>query len=200
MSTRGARTIAAGEGLETLDESAFADHYRSAYAALRVVASGEVGESAADDVVQEAALVAMARLDRFTPGTNFRAWMAAMVRGVARNHRRSERRRERRHANLRHRTTRARDADASPSLPIANPTASETLVDDFDERLRAAVNDLPSKQRTCLLLRAVHACSYTEISALVQIPESTARSCVHRARQSLFDSLGGPPEKRSNDG
>ncbi len=45
-------------------------------------------------MVQEAALVAMNRLDSFTPGTSFGAWMSQIVRNIARNAARKDHRRQ----------------------------------------------------------------------------------------------------------
>src|SRR4051812_47901351 len=64
----------------------FAAEYQRAYRVLWVVAAGVMGRSAgAEDVVQEAAVLALGKLDQFQPGTHFAAWMAQMVRFVALN-------------------------------------------------------------------------------------------------------------------
>src|SRR4051812_25584625 len=55
----------------------FAAEYQRAYRVLWVVAAGVLGRATgAEDVVQEAALLALGKLDRFEPGTHFVAWMA----------------------------------------------------------------------------------------------------------------------------
>src|SRR4030095_15316638 len=65
----------------------FSAQFQASYRVLWLVATGIVGDpTAAEDVVQEAALLALGKLDQFQPGTNFRAWMAQMVRYVALNH------------------------------------------------------------------------------------------------------------------
>src|ERR1043165_8093013 len=65
----------------------FAAQFKSALRTLWLVAVGITGDrGGAEDVVQEAALLALGKLDQFEPGTNFRAWMAQMVRYVALNH------------------------------------------------------------------------------------------------------------------
>src|SRR5213075_2213009 len=65
----------------------FAAHFEASFSTLWLVAVGITGDrAAAEDVVQEAALLALGKLDKFEPGTNFRAWMAQMVRYVALNH------------------------------------------------------------------------------------------------------------------
>src|SRR5687768_12549116 len=64
----------------------FAAEYQRAYRVLWVVAAGVLGRSAgAEDVVQEAALLALGKIDQFQPDTHFAAWMAKIVRFVALN-------------------------------------------------------------------------------------------------------------------
>src|SRR5258705_9110813 len=65
----------------------FAAQFAASFRTLWLVAVGITGDrGGAEDVVQEAALLALGKLDKFEPGTNFRAWMAQMVRYVALNH------------------------------------------------------------------------------------------------------------------
>jgi hypothetical protein len=117
--------------------------YRAAYASLLMVARAQGARDEADDVVQKAAIVALERLDRFEPGTNFGAWMSAIVRGVARNHRRGRKRMDERHLRLasletqEHNPHAGEPADAAPprvqglggvSTPsVAFPTGSATI-------------------------------------------------------------------------
>src|SRR5688572_16362863 len=73
--TAATATHVAGNGIPiTLD---FAAEYQKAYRVLWVVAAGVLGRSAgAEDVLQEAALLALKKVDQFQPGTHFVAWMA----------------------------------------------------------------------------------------------------------------------------
>jgi len=69
----------------------------------------------------------------------------------------------------------------------AAPLASATQL--FDERLLAALSELGETARTCLLLKTVLELDYREIAALLEIPEGTAMSHVHRAREQLRERL-----------
>jgi DNA-directed RNA polymerase specialized sigma24 family protein len=72
----------------------FAALFRESSRVLWLIAVGIVGDAAlADDVVQEAAVVAYRKFDQFRSGTNFAAWMAQTVRYVALNEARREHRR-----------------------------------------------------------------------------------------------------------
>lgn len=142
---------------------------------LRVIASAEVGPADADDVVQEAAIRAMDKLRDYTPGTNFRAWMAAFVRYTASNHKRSERRRSARRLRLAGMSSRHDQASTPPT---------DTR---FDACLQRALDQIPSEQRVCLLLKVVLSHSYEEIGRILELPEATARSHVFRARKRMLE-------------
>jgi RNA polymerase sigma-70 factor (ECF subfamily) len=173
----------------------FAARFAESYRLLWLVAVGIVGErSTAEDVVQEAAVLALEKLDQFEAGTNFRAWMAQMVRYVALNH--SRRRRKHRAAPLE-----AVDADAPQAGEIRLAKGGELHLGPrgqippdqqaFDDRLLAALNSVGEVARACLLLRTVEQLEYSEISRLLEIPEGTAMSHVHRTRNHLRQKLAG---------
>lgn len=171
-----------------LDWEAFGRLYREAYPALRIVAISTAGADRADDVVQQAAIVAMERLDRFTPGTNFRAWMSAIVRGVARNERRGERRhadRIRRFGNRQKSTYKGPD----PSSRSTQAAAGSAFATELSLELRNALDQLGPQQKECFLLRTILDCSYEEIAIITEMPEATARSHVRRARLRLLQML-----------
>lgn len=159
-----------------LTREEFASLFERACPTLRVIASAEVGRADAEDVLQEAAMSAMRKLDEFEAGTNFGAWMAAFVRYCASNHRRSERR---------HKSRRRRLAKMQrPSADHTDPRLVES-----DERLLEAMEHLSADQRCCILLKVVMSHTYQDIATILEIPVATARSHVFRARQRLFELL-----------
>lgn len=159
-----------------LDQPEFAQLFERATPTLRLVAAAEVGRAHADDVVQQAAIIALERLDRFEAGTDFRAWMAAITRGAARNHRRSEQARGRRERTPRLLTRRQPKPSDNPALERHTPL--------FD-----ALTELSPAQRECLLLRVVGEHTYEEIATILDIPAATARSHTYRARVHLLERL-----------
>jgi len=62
--------------------------------------------------------------------------------------------------------------------------------DQMDERLVAAVGELPEEYQVVLLLWAVEELSYKEIADAVEVPIGTVMSRLHRARSKLVEKLG----------
>lgn len=136
-----------------------------------LIAAGVTGDrSQADDVLQEAAIIAMRKFATFEPGTNFNAWMAEVTRNTARNARRKDLR-ARRLVQSASRHLR-RDHHTPPPAPR-------------DSLILDAVRSLEETARTCLLLRVVGGLSYESIALITQIPQGTAMSHVFRAREKL---------------
>jgi RNA polymerase sigma factor (sigma-70 family) len=59
----------------------------------------------------------------------------------------------------------------------------------FDDRVMRALRSVNEVARACLLLRTLEGLSYSEISRLLEIPEGTAMSHVHRTRMHLRECL-----------
>lgn len=179
----------------THDPDTIASLFQHHRPTLRLVASSECGFDLADDALQAAAITAIHAADAYTPGTNFTAWAAAIVRNAARNLRRSESRHARRARAAAPPNPRPDDPavrpipntglrpDSTPARPIVH------LPDHLDTHLRSALDELTPEQRCCLLLRTVLAHDYATIAQIMDIPPATARSHARRARLRLLDIL-----------
>ena len=67
----------------------FAKELSDAYPRLWYIAAGLCGDRVlADDIIQEAALAALTRIEDFRRGTNFSAWIATFIKHIAQNHNR----------------------------------------------------------------------------------------------------------------
>ncbi|MBX9737025.1 MAG: sigma-70 family RNA polymerase sigma factor [Phycisphaerales bacterium] len=166
----------------------FWQRFESARQKLWLVAAGVMGQAAdADDVVQEASLVGVAKFGEFAPGTNFEAWMAQITRLTALN---MLRRRDR------HRGSGEPDLQ---SLNLVRTAHGAPAAQELSPNVRRELESLDETARLCVLLRIVGEMPYAKISAILQIPEGTAMSHVHRATRSLRavashadkNSLGG---------
>ena len=174
----------------------------------------------AQDVVQEAGMIAWRKRDQFEPGTNFGAWCGQIVRNLALRKNRDRARK----ATVALEPGLAPPAETGPDeLPSTlafsggpeaasgTPTAAsaqtvsaaetdqarvEHLGDTLkiDDRLAAALSDLTEIARTCFLLRSVEHQTYDEISVLLDIKPNTAMSHVHRARKKLLLAMQNESE------
>ena len=171
----------------------FAAEYEKAYRVLWVVAAGVLGRSSgADDIVQEAALLALRKIDEFAPGTHFAAWMAQMVRFVALNHLRKQSRNPA--GSLDEADARVRGLPhgaGSEKSELRLGSRGELPPDQtsFDDRLMRGLESLSDVARACLLLRTLEGMDYEQIGQVLGVPQGTAMSHVHRSRMRLRQQL-----------
>jgi RNA polymerase sigma-70 factor (ECF subfamily) len=172
----------------------FARLFQEQWRVLWCAAVAVVGDRAlAQDVVQQAAVVALERLDRFEVGTSFTAWMVQIVRNIALNEARKRGRRRTGpadHATLDAAAARAGSARTEGVLTGRGQVAPGA--EPFDDDLRRALAGLDETARGCLLMRVVLDMPYRQIALALGVPEGTAASHVHRARAALRAALRGP--------
>ena len=134
----------------------------------------------ASDLVQDALERALREWDRFTPGTNARAWVTAILSRLFID---GWRRRRRRPALVA-----LDDMDlAGPPPDVAADPAPWDNVSDAD--LDRAVAALPDPLRDVFRLNVVDHLSYGDISATLGIPVNTVGTRLMRARRRLRASL-----------
>lgn len=171
----------------------FAARFQESYRLLWLTAVGIVREPAkAEDVVQEAAVIAMGKLDEFASGSNFNAWMGQIVRFVALNQYRKDRNRRTDAVDPVTIDQRQSADDApQPSADIERLARGELPPDrgGLDDQVMQALDEIEPVARACLLLRTIEDLPYAEIARLLDVPAGTAMSHVHRARQTLRERL-----------
>lgn len=180
-----------GESSAPLAPEEFAEAFEASSRLLWSIAAGVLGRrDGVEDVLQDAAMTGLGKLDDFERGTSFNAWMGRIVKLTALNHGRRRQRAERETAGglpeIPDETCRA---DASIRPPADRFGRLEPDQSAFDDAVVAALHALEAPARACLLMRTAHGLSYREISAILEMPEGTAMSHVHRARRTLRDAL-----------
>jgi len=141
------------------------------------IAGRAAGSAAlAEDAVQEALEIVHLRLSRYTPGTSFRAFVAAIAVRRARTLLRAELRRSRREG--------ATPDGAGPATPAELYAAEETA-----RRIRAALAAMPEKRQRIVMLRLDAGLGYADIAAAVGTTEGSARVLVHHALRDLHEKL-----------
>jgi RNA polymerase sigma-70 factor, ECF subfamily len=132
--------------------------------------------SLADDLVQEAAVRALAHADQFQPGTNFKAWITTILRNSYFNVVRQ----------------RSRVAPMTAVAPEMEPTTSGGQEEQLDLRdFERAFKFLPQAQREALMLVGAGGFSYEAAAEVAGCAVGTMKSRVARGRTQLTRILDG---------
>lgn len=144
----------------------------------RRVAYGILGNwDEAEDTVQDASLAGWQAIERFDTARAFRPWFLRIVSNAALD-------------QLRRRKLRSGEPldESAPSLgPSPEVEADRALL---RERITAALQTLPERQRVAVMLFDAEGYSHADIAAVLQVPEGTVRSYVFHARRALRRALG----------
>ena len=141
----------------------------------------------AEDLVQDTVVKALRFADRFTPGTNLKAWLYTILHNTWRNRRRAASR-----DPLEIDSAQVEDAASLPGGPAALETPERILLrETLGEDLQAALDELPEAFREAVWLRDVEEFTYAEIAGMLEIPLGTVMSRISRGRRLLFRRLQG---------
>lgn len=144
----------------------------------------------AEDIVQEAALLAYRAFHTFQEGTNFRAWFLRIVTNCFRQRYRKARRQPQ--------TTELEDAPdlylycrtAEAGLHARSEDPATLVLSRLDtEQVSAAIEGLPEDYRLVAALYFLEELSYEEIAGILECPIGTVRSRLHRGRKLLQKAL-----------
>jgi RNA polymerase sigma-70 factor (ECF subfamily) len=184
------------------DEGAFQSLIQRYHGPMLRLAMTYVGDrGVAEDVVQETWFTCLRSLDRFEGRSSLKTWIFGIVINIARSRRRKESRIlpfaslwRRDDSDSRGPTVEQsrfgsngmwRDGPHSwDNVPEAKVLGDETL-----QRVRAAIDSLPQKQREVILLRDVAGFEASEVSGLLGISAANERVRLHRARAAVRQSL-----------
>jgi len=151
----------------------------------------------AEDLVQDAALLALKAFAQFKPGTNFKAWFYRILVNAFYGQLRKQRRQGE-----------TVDLEHLPSLYLYGKTTELGLQNQTDDpagallsRLDAesivmALEALPDEYRVACALYFVQDFSYEEIAQTLDVPLGTVRSRIHRGRKLLQQRLWSIAEER----
>ena len=144
----------------------------------------------AEDLVQDAALLAFRGFDSFERGTNFKAWFFRILTNAFYSRHRKEKHDR---ANLSTEEVPAmylyaRTAEAGLHGQESDPAAS--IMDRIDtEQVAEALESLPTEYRVVATLYFMEDFSYQQIAEMVGCPVGTVRSRLHRGRRMLQKAL-----------
>ena len=145
--------------------------------------------SEGEDLAQDAVMTAWRKFDAFRPGTNFRAWLFQITANIAANRNRAFARRNQRQISLEQIDFAPDQRSEWADLSLAQ--GDDAVLENVDDRLAAALRELPPMRRAAFLLRVVEGFRYKEIAATLGIPIGTVMSHLARARKALQQQLAG---------
>jgi len=177
------KTAATGARFETLLEPILPLAYGVAYRLAR-------NQSDAEDLVQEAALLAYRAYHTYEQGTNFKAWYLRILTNAFFA---KYRKKKREPAMV--------DIDDAPPLHLLFQMHAAGVADRTDdpaaallarmdaEQISEAIGALPDEYRAVSALYFLDDMAYQEIAAILEIPIGTVRSRLHRGRRMLQKAL-----------
>jgi len=171
------------------DTAAFGELVVRHQAAVYRAALAATGSTAdADDVAQEAFLLAYRRLKSFRGAASFKTWLLTIAWNQALNRRRAATRWWQRIVPVGDADTRAVSASGFSPPPPAPP---EELAagGQLQSGIRQAIAALPPKLRDALLLVQSGEYSYDEMGAMLGAPAGTIKWRVSEARRAVRASL-----------
>jgi RNA polymerase sigma-70 factor (ECF subfamily) len=130
----------------------------------------------AEDLTQQAFLLAQARLHQLRDAASAKPWLLAILRNC--------------YLKSFRKWTPVPEADLKTSLASIPQRLEETTID--QERLQHGLDNLPADFKVVLLLFYFEGCSYRQIAERLQLPLGTVMSRLARAKQHLRTVLFEP--------
>lgn len=140
----------------------------------------------AEDLCQETFLHAWRKLATFDNRGSFAGWLAKLAHNIFLQSLRK---------NKKHRDHEVSEEQAGESAAAA-PQSGESAGNQLDlERLLAVVSN---EEQVLLVLHYAHGLSASEIAKVVDSPDGTVKSQIHRAKQKIREHFELSPEVRQN--
>jgi len=132
--------------------------------------------AAADDIVQDSLVRALAAIDQFQPGTNLKAWLFTILRNQFYEQ-----------ARRRKREVSALQSQFDAVLAISPEQDARTEITD----LQQLIWRLPPLLREALILVGAQEMSHEEAAAICNVPVGTMKARLSRARSGLAELMDG---------
>jgi len=140
----------------------------------------------AEDVVQDTFLRVYKNLDRYDDTMKFSTWIYRIATNLC-----IDRLRKRKPTySLDADTTEHEGLDGYSMIPSDNRTPeSETLLSEMQATVHKAIDNLPAKYKSVMVLRYLQELSLQEIGDVLDMPVTTVKTRVHRGREFLRKRL-----------
>lgn len=174
-----ADTVTSPDVPERRHRTGFEDFYVTELPRLVALARGLCGAAAAEDVAQEAMLVAFRRWSQVGDLDRPEQWVRRTC------------------ANLAVSTFRRRVVELRAVARLGHRRAEPPSLSDSGEEFWAAVRRLPARQAQAAALRFVYEMPVAEIATTLDCTTGTVKQHLSRARRALAADLGLAPEEGS---
>ncbi len=149
----------------------------------------------AEDLVQETYAKAFAAQDKFTPGTNLKAWLYRIQTNAFINtYRKKQREPQRSDADTVEDWQISRAAGHTSAGLVSAEDSALDLLGDVD--IKNALAELPEEFRQAVFLSDIEGFAYKEIAEIMETPVGTVMSRLHRGRKMLRELLAGYAAER----
>jgi len=169
------------------DQQAFAEIVALYQDKLYIMAFRMLGNrQEAEDVTQEAFLRVYRNLDRYDEGLKFSTWIYRIATNLC-----IDRLRKRKATySLDAESVDHEGLDGYAVIPSDDRTPeSEMLLTETQRIVREAIETLPAKYKSVMVLRYLHDLSLQEIGEVLDMPVTTVKTRVHRGREFLRKKL-----------
>lgn len=156
-------------------EALVREHWAAVYRTVLVLVRDH---ALAEDITQDSLLKAWKALPKFRGDSSLRSWILRIAHNTAISALRKRRFEPREPWNL---------PDASGSAETSDLAIGSVLMEQF----QSALADLPAQTRAIVVLREVEGRSYEDIARIVQLPVTTVKTRLFRARRHLGKALEG---------
>ncbi len=179
------------------DQASFQHAVTMYQGSMLSVAKAIVGSAIADEVVQEAWLSVIKALPNFERRSSLKTWILRIVSNCAKTRRRKEVRnfamgnaQDLEQFSLPAERFRENGMWAIEPSPWSKETPDELLSrDQLRQTITSTINDLPTPQRTVLVLREFEGLEMDEICKILDISASNSRVLLHRARTQIWQAI-----------
>ena len=141
----------------------------------------------AEDVVQETFLRVFTNLHRYDESQKFSTWIYRIAANLCIDRLRKRKNLYSLDADM---TDNSEGSDWYSLLPSNEKTPeSHMMVSETQEQVRKAIDALPEKYKSVVILRYLHDLSLQEIGEVLDMPVTTVKTRVHRGREYLRKKL-----------
>ena len=138
-----------------------------------------------DDLVQDACLRALSRIDQWQPGTRLNSWMYRIAQNIWLD-------------RVRANKVRGQVVDVEVAEGIVGSDGRDVVESELTlETVAAALARLPAEQRAVVALVCVEGASYKEAAEITGVPIGTVMSRLARARRALHAVINQPELPRN---